>query len=177
MRNVVYIFLLALILIGNGCASITRGTKDVLIIQSEPVGASVKLSNGMSGKTPASFKLSRKDNLIVTIEKDGYETVTVQVTPQIVGAGGAGMAGNLFVGGIIGALVDVGTGAMMDLKPNPISVKLVPLAGRVFPSSAPADRPKDSIAARLMRLKSLRDQGKITEDEYRDLRRRILQEI
>lgn len=36
------------------------------------------------------------------------------------------MAGNVLVGGIIGAGVDAGTGAMLDLTPNPAHVDLRP---------------------------------------------------
>ena len=34
------------------------------------------------------------------------------------------MAGNLFVGGIIGAGIDAGTGAMHSHRPNPLVVEL-----------------------------------------------------
>jgi len=34
------------------------------------------------------------------------------------------MAGNIFVGGIIGVAVDAGSGAMNDLVPNPVNVTL-----------------------------------------------------
>lgn len=112
----------------SGCATVTRGTKDTLVVESDPPGAKVKLSNGLYGKTPTSFKLSRKDHLTVTIEKAGYESLSIDVRPQISGAGGAGMAGNVLVGGIIGVAVDAGSGAMNDLKPNPISVKLNPIS-------------------------------------------------
>ena len=112
----------------SGCASITRGTKDTLVIESDPLGADVTLSNGLKGKTPATFKLPRKEAVVVKIEREGYEPVEVQVIPQVVGAGAAGMAGNVLVGGLIGVAVDASTGSMKDLKPNPVSVKLVPLA-------------------------------------------------
>lgn len=36
-----------------------------------------------------------------------------------------GIAGNVLVGGLIGAGVDVASGAMLDLTPNPIVVKMV----------------------------------------------------
>ena len=112
----------------SGCATITRGTKDTLVVESDPAGANVSLSNGLTGKTPTSFKLPRKENLVVTISKEGYETLTVNVNSQVSGAGGAGMAGNVLFGGLIGAAVDGGSGAMKDLKPNPVKVKLEPIA-------------------------------------------------
>ena len=73
--------------------------------------------------------LPYRESLIVEFTKAGYEPVSVNVVPQISGAGGAGMAGNVLVGGIIGAAVDAGSGAMNDLKPNPIDIKLVKIEG------------------------------------------------
>lgn len=116
-----------LISVFSGCASVTRGTKDTLVVESNPAGASVRLSTGETGKTPTSFKLSRKKEFDVVIEKEGYESLTVHVSSQVSGKGSIGMAGNVLVGGIIGVGVDAVTGAAKDLKPNPISVTLVPL--------------------------------------------------
>jgi hypothetical protein len=119
----------ALVLIAcflTGCATTLRGTTDVLIVDSDPTGARVSVSSGLSGTTPATFTLRRKGDYVVTVTKDGFEAVSVNVTHKIVGAGSAGMAGNILLGGIIGAAVDAGSGAMFDLVPNPINVKLVP---------------------------------------------------
>jgi len=174
-RFVIGLFLLTAIL-ASGCASVTRGTSDTLIVNSDPTGALVELSNGLMGKTPATFKLPRKSTLVVKISKEGYEPVDVNVTPQIAGAGSAGMVGNVFLGGIIGAAVDTGTGAMYDLKPNPISVKLVPLA-RAKPAPPPAVvKPKQSVQQRLAKLKSMRDAGEISQEEYEKLSLRIIDE-
>jgi hypothetical protein len=125
-RNAFVYVLLVAILVLSGCATITRGTKEVLVIDSDPVGADVTTSIGLVGKTPATFKVSRKGGFTVTIQKQGYEPVTVQVSSQVAGAGAAGMAGNIILGGLIGAAIDAGSGAMKQLKPNPIQVKLVP---------------------------------------------------
>ena len=37
------------------------------------------------------------------------------------------MAGNVLLGGVIGAGVDAGTGAMHSRKPNPLVVELTPI--------------------------------------------------
>jgi hypothetical protein len=37
------------------------------------------------------------------------------------------MAGNVLLGGIVGAAVDVITDATKDLRPNPVKVTLVPV--------------------------------------------------
>jgi hypothetical protein len=108
-----------------GCATITRGTNDVLVVNSTPGGAEVKLSNGESCTgTPCTFKLPRKSELNVLIQKPGCKPQQVRVTNRVAGSGGAAMAGNIVFGGIIGAGVDAGTGATQELVPNPVSVTL-----------------------------------------------------
>lgn len=141
----------------GGCATVTRGTKDTLVVQSEPAGADVRLSSGQTGKTPATFKLSRKESLVVTITKAGYEPAKVEVVPEVAKAGAAGMAGNALIGGLIGAGVDAASGAMNDLQPNPVMVKLVKLK----PHDAGA-----ALAARLEELKTAHESGRMSAEEY-----------
>ena len=43
---------------------------------------------------------------------------------EVVGAGAAGVAGNVLLGGVIGIGIDAATGASKDLKPNPVEVEL-----------------------------------------------------
>ncbi|GIU67580.1 PEGA domain-containing protein [Candidatus Phycosocius spiralis] len=107
------------------CATITRGTKTDFTVQTTPGGAAVSTTNGFScAATPCSFKMPRKSQFSVTITKPGYKTYTGNVINKISGAGGAGMAGNVIVGGIIGVGVDASSGAMLDLVPNPLIVTL-----------------------------------------------------
>ena len=68
--------------------------------------------------------MPRKSEFDVTISKPGYKTATVHVTNKVANEGGTAMAGNIILGGIIGAGVDAGTGAMMDLVPNPVDIVL-----------------------------------------------------
>jgi uncharacterized protein YcfJ len=121
------------------CATITRGTNDVLVIETDPVGAYVKTSNGFTcDSTPCTLKMPRKSEFDVTITKVGYKTWTGKVTNKVAGGGGAAMAGNVFVGGIIGAAVDGSNGAMLDLVPNPLIVKLEKEDAVPAAESAPA---------------------------------------
>lgn len=111
----------------SGCATITRGTSDTWTVNTTPSGAAVSTSNQFACQsTPCTFKMSRKADFTVTITKPGYKPWTGQVTHHVSGAGGAGMAGNVILGGIIGAGVDAYSGAMMNLAPNPLSVALEP---------------------------------------------------
>lgn len=111
----------------SACATVTRGKHDAWTVQSEPSGAAVKTSNDFHCEaTPCTFTMERKAEFDVTVTKPGYKTWTGHVTHHISKAGGAGMAGNVILGGVIGAAVDSTSGAMMDLVPNPLTVKLEP---------------------------------------------------
>lgn len=115
------------LLFAQGCATVTRGTTEAFVVETEPAGASVTLSTGERCKSPCTLTKKRKDSFMVTIELDGYETVQTQVQSQVAGGGAAGMAGNVIVGGIIGMGVDAASGATKELVPNPLRVKLVPV--------------------------------------------------
>lgn len=119
-----FILGISLVLTVTGCATITRGTTTGFAITTTPTGAEVTMSNGLSCTTPCAMKVKRRPGFAVTIEKEGYKTVITNVISQISGAGGAAMAGNILLGGIIGAGVDGSTGAMNELNPNPLHIEL-----------------------------------------------------
>jgi hypothetical protein len=122
--------LAALLCVGSSltaCATVTRGSEDAWVVNSEPSGAKVETSNGhQCAATPCAIKMKRKSEFVATLTKPGYKPATVQVTHKTAGAGAAGMAGNVLVGGVIGLGVDMYTGASQDLTPNPVTVKLEP---------------------------------------------------
>jgi hypothetical protein len=110
----------------SACATITRGTTEAFLVETVPSGASVTTSLGvMCEPTPCAIpKISREADFTVTIKKDGYKTTTHNVTHQMSGNGGAGMAGNVILGGGIGAILDANNGATQELVPNPLKVTL-----------------------------------------------------
>lgn len=78
--------------------------------------------------TPCEIELNRKYTYSVEMKKEGYETWVQLLEPKLSSDGTAGMAGNVLLGGVIGAAVDASTGAMNDLKPNPMVATLLPAA-------------------------------------------------
>ncbi|MFV0293944.1 MAG: translation initiation factor 2 [Paracoccus sp. (in: a-proteobacteria)] len=109
----------------TGCATITRGTEEVLVVKSIPPGAQVKMSNGLGcSSTPCSFKLPRKSELDILITRPGCKAQQIQVTNAMSSDGGTAIAGNIVAGGIIGIGIDASSGATQDLIPNPVEVKL-----------------------------------------------------
>lgn len=134
------IILLAAAFALGGCATVTRGTTNQIQIVSEPSGASVLTSMNQSCMTPCTLTVSRRDEFSVTISKEGYESQVVAVRTQLAGSGAAGLAGNLLIGGIVGAGVDVATGSALEHVPNPVSVLLKPVASSRPARRAPAPR-------------------------------------
>jgi len=122
----------------TGCATVTRGSKQTWTVQTEPSGAAITTSNGFScSQSPCTFKVKRKANFDVTIQKPGYKTWKGAVKHQTSGGGVATtIAGNALVGGLIGLGVDAASGATQELKPNPLVVKLETEAPSVAPAAA-----------------------------------------
>ena len=94
-----------------------------------PSGAEVKLSTGQYGITPCEFEVPRKGDIMVTIEKEGYKPLETVLISSVDGSSlGIGTAANLIFLPIVNDVVDYKTGANYSHKPNPLSVKLIPIA-------------------------------------------------
>jgi hypothetical protein len=117
----------ALLMLLTSCATVVRGTKHNVRIESNPAGATIHLSTGVKGVTPATFELPRKDPVVVDFQKDGYEPMSVTLVPMRSKSGSIAGAGNALIGGAIGGAIDGGTGATLDLRPNPLIVTLRPI--------------------------------------------------
>jgi len=148
----------ALLLIGCGlssCATITRGTSEVISVDSNPSGANatIRCAGNISttGTTPARLTIPRKaDGCNVNIEKSGMTTQNVQLERgfnasywlnfaptagfpiAILGSAWGDRGGNYtawLAAGLFGAagfIVDRVDGAMYDHSPNSIKVTLEP---------------------------------------------------
>jgi len=69
--------------------------------------------------------MPRKDAFRATVSLDGYVTQEHEIKTGMSGNGAAGLAGNVIFGGIVGGVVDANSGALNDLKPNPLIVILL----------------------------------------------------
>jgi len=130
----------------SGCATVTRGTTDQVQLLSEPPGAEARTSMGHQCVTPCTLQFSRKDEFTVTFSKPGYREQQVAVTTQIAGAGAAGFAGNVVLGGVVGMGVDAATGSTLEHVPNPVSVVLDPVRPAASPPAARPKKPKPTAA-------------------------------
>ncbi|WP_296819024.1 translation initiation factor 2 [Brevundimonas sp.] len=108
------------------CATVTRGSSQDFVVESTPPGAAVATSNGFQcDATPCTFRMPRRPGFDVTVSMDGYVTQTVTVDSSMSSGGGVALAGNVLIGGVVGAGVDAASGALNDLTPNPLHVTLL----------------------------------------------------
>lgn len=138
MRVLVIAALAATATLG-GCASATRGWEETISIASTPSGARAVVSGTEQPTTcvtPCAIQVKRNADITVSLDLPGYEPQIIPLTKEVVASGGAGFAGNLLLGGVIGMGVDAVSGAPLDHKPNPVIVTMQPI-----PPPAPVRAP------------------------------------
>jgi hypothetical protein len=123
-----FMTVLALAGLTANCATVTRGTTNQIQVVSQPSDADVRTSMGHTCRTPCTLTIDRKSEFMVTIGKDGFKEQQVPVATRVVGAGAAGFAGNILLGGLVGMAADAATGATLEHFPNPVDVTLEALA-------------------------------------------------
>ncbi|PCH45637.1 MAG: translation initiation factor 2 [Hyphomicrobiales bacterium] len=135
----------ALILL-TACATVSRGTSEDVVINYSPKDAKVTTTlNHKCSNSPCVVKVPRKEAFTVTASKSGYETKSVHVSTQVSKKGAAGLAGNLLLGGVIGAGVDVATGAARDHTPNPVEIHLNPVGQNETNNQSPNSKTETSV--------------------------------
>ena len=107
-------------LVLGGCATVINGTSQDVKFQSDPGGATVKLTGGLGCSTPCEISLKRRTDLRADFAKPGFKPAHVLIQSRTGGA----MVGNLLLGGFIGGAVDASNGASNHLVPNPVNVQL-----------------------------------------------------
>lgn len=109
------------------CATLARHTTQDFRVESEPAGATVTTSNGLTcAPTPCTLHHAKREaRFTVTVTADGYAPATQQVTHETSPAGAAAMAATIALpGGLALSLIDANFGATQDLKPDPLHIVL-----------------------------------------------------
>ena len=100
----------------TNCATIIHGSKQNVVIVSEPRIANIQIDGIDAGRTPLVVKLSRRNKHFVKIDLDGYTPYEITLHRNISGW----FFGNILLGGIVGIAVDAATGAIYNLSPKDI---------------------------------------------------------
>lgn len=166
------VFALCAMLLATGCATVVKGRSQILAVNTDPVGAACTLrrNDGAVGgvsPTPGTIQVSKSSTPIeVTCVLHGYLETSVRVSPAIQGW----TAGNALFGGVVGLVVDAGSGAIHEY-PTEIVVKLTPES---FPSAVMRD---DFLDERRAELESDKKLSQIDKDwllsEIEDMRKRV----
>ncbi|MFP3868507.1 MAG: SHOCT domain-containing protein [Desulfobacteraceae bacterium] len=147
----------------SGCATIIHGTTQEVAITTDPSEADLVVDGRERYKSPAKITMKRKEDHMVEVTKDGYQKETVNIKSVLSGA----VAGNIIAGGLIGWGIDAASGGQYRLVPDHVDLRLRPLSA--------SEASQESIEVKLDQLRKLQDRGKITADEYTQMRRTILE--
>ena len=111
------------------CATIVSGSRQKILISSEPSAATVLINDVEVGKTPITQNLKRNQNYQLVLKIDGYKPYETALSKEF----NAWYIGNIVFGGIIGLIVDPITGAMFKLSPKEINANLSGTTAAVGP--------------------------------------------
>jgi len=106
-----------------GCATLARGTTQVVKVETKPMGATIRHSGtGETWTSPAELRLGRRHRHVLTVSKEGYQEQQVYVRSE---ASVPWWILDAFTLGIANA-IDAATGGLFDLRPSRIHVVLQP---------------------------------------------------
>ncbi len=114
------LLVITLVSFTSGCATILQPGPDKIPVRSEPEGAKVLLNGMLVGVTPTVISVNRADNCSLEIQKDGYQTISLDKNKVVAGW----VFGNLLLGGVIGLGVDLITHNQGKYSEEPVFVTL-----------------------------------------------------
>ena len=120
MKTLFKILFVSSFLLFSNCATIISGSRQTIIISSQPSSAVVQINEVNAGKTPLEKSLKRNQDYRVSIKLDGYQPYETLISKEF----NAWALGNIFIGGIIGIVVDLATGAVYKLSPKELNASL-----------------------------------------------------
>lgn len=101
------------------CATIVKGTKQMVSINSNVSGATVYLDDIEIGKTPFVGEIP-KGKKVMRVEMKGYDSYTIPLSTSLEGI----FWGNIITGGTIGSITDLASGAAYQYAPASYQVDL-----------------------------------------------------
>lgn len=119
--------LAASVLLASGCATVTKGTNQVITLHTDPEGATCDVTRELKivaslNATPGQVHVDKAFGAIdVACRKAGHQPTDVRVDSEVQGW----TFGNILIGGVIGFAVDAASGAMREY-PQFITLTLVP---------------------------------------------------
>ena len=85
LKSIITISFASTLLLLTGCATVFKGTDQVLTITSDPDGATVRIDGKPVGVTPLSTKVKKNSADSIMVEKDGFRTETMPLDKKFDG--------------------------------------------------------------------------------------------
>lgn len=127
--NIIFfcILILGIIFINTNCGTMFGGSRQTVKVETSPNNISFTVEpSKMVYTAPTSLSLERKNNYILTFEKEGYESrkfeIERNIRYEII------ILDVLFTG-IVGVAVDWGTGGWYKLSPEFLNITLTKMGG------------------------------------------------
>jgi len=165
--------LLLISVFGSGCATIIHGTTQNIPVSSVPTGAKVTVDQSTAYTTPTVLDLPRKENHTIQVSLEGYNTEVITLQSVISGA----VMGNLLLGGLIGWGVDAASGAQNRLVPESVHITLQPIKAPNVQERSTPTQGLETLEKRLEDLNRLRKKELITEEEYQESRKKLINKL
>jgi len=167
----------------TGCGLVMHGRYQDVPIESIPGGATVKVDSWTElgdVTTPVTLPLYRGRSHTIHISKEGYEGENAVVTSHR----SAWFWWNIFAGPLfMGYIIDAATGGGRKLKPKEINVTLTKIfddhkisdENKSIPQEGISKESLPGVEQELDKLEKMKKEGKITEDEYKIMRKKIIE--
>lgn len=126
-----------LLALQGACATIVKGTKQLVTVDSNVREADVVVNGVIVGKTPFNGPIPRGSSTQVTVKKEGYFPKTITLATETETA----FWGNILTGGVLGSSTDSGSGAMHKYSPATFQLDLSPATPTPPPAAAPTPAP------------------------------------
>jgi len=169
--------------LSSGCAAIFNGSSQTVNINTDPEGATIVVGS-QRVISPASLELKREQNYFIKAKKDGYNQAYMPINKQLSGWFWCG----LLLWGVF-ECISLGTGGAYKLKPDDVLIylgkekpeKATDYIGVPSPKIKPAvqiqeKKSLEDIEEKLIRLERMKAKGLITEEEYSEMRVKILEQ-
>jgi hypothetical protein len=146
-------------LTSSGCAILTKGQKQTVIVRSTPGGATAKINGIEVGKTPFQVKLRRDEVFRVDLEKNGFVSESAVLLPSSTNYDHRFLRWGL----------DYDLGYATNLIPEELDLPLKPALAAVSDSDRFAE-----MTAQIVRADAMLASGELTQADHKYLVEKIV---
>jgi PEGA domain. len=143
----------------SGCAFLTQGQKQTVVVRSTPSGAKASINGTVVGTTPFKVKLARDEVFRVDVEKNGFVSESAVLLPSSYNYDQRFLRWG----------IDYDLGAATDLVPGELVLEMKPALGESTGGDAYSE-----MTAQIVRADAMLASGELSQDDYKYLVDRII---